>query len=88
MPEGRCAQEARFVQRNNATYSRPSDPSASDSEDAGFLLFYAFDESQLDEECNCPETATSELWILDAGKRKLVFGDQDSRDCPDFSDSS
>lgn len=26
-----------------------------------------FDESQLDEECNCPETATSELWILDAG---------------------
>ena len=72
---------------------------ASDSEDDGFLLFYAFDESQLDEECNCPETATLELWILDAGNfiatkgavrltRKLVFGDQDSKDCPDFSDSS
>jgi carotenoid cleavage dioxygenase-like enzyme len=55
------------VQRNNATYSRPFNPSASDSEDDGFLLFYAFDESQLDEECNCPETATLELWILDAG---------------------
>lgn len=67
MPEGRYAQKARFVQRNNATYSRPSDPSASDSEDDAFLLFYVFDESQLDEECNCPETATSELWILDAG---------------------
>ena len=67
MPEGRYAQEARFVQRNNATYPRPSDPSANDSEDAGFLLFYAFDESQLDEDCNCPETATSEIWILDAG---------------------
>jgi len=72
MPEGRYAQEARFVQWNNATYSRPFNPSASDSEDDGFLLFYAFGESQLDEVRNCPETATSELWILDAELYRCV----------------
>ncbi|OCL14265.1 carotenoid oxygenase [Glonium stellatum] len=66
MPEGWYAQEARFVQRSNATCSHPSGPSAGDSEDDGFLLFYAFDESQLDKDGNCPETAISELWILEA----------------------
>jgi hypothetical protein len=36
------------------------------SEDDGYLLFYAFDESQLDERGYCKSGAVSELWILDA----------------------
>ncbi|KAF2727359.1 carotenoid oxygenase [Polyplosphaeria fusca] len=55
MPVNWYAQEARFVSRKNAA-----------SEDDGYLLFYAFDESQLDEDGHCKEHAFSELWILDA----------------------
>lgn len=55
MPPNWYAQEARFVSRANPV-----------SEDDGYLLFYAFDESQLDEIGECPRTATSELWIIDA----------------------
>lgn len=55
MPDGWYAQEARFVARRNAK-----------SEDDGFLLFYAFDENQLDENGEAGPDATSELWILDA----------------------
>ncbi|KAK7513440.1 carotenoid oxygenase [Phyllosticta citriasiana] len=55
MPAGWFAQEARFVPR--------ADPR---SEDDGFLLFYAFDESQLDADGEAPPSAVSELWVLDA----------------------
>jgi carotenoid cleavage dioxygenase-like enzyme len=55
MPPGWYAQEARFVPRHNAK-----------SEDDGYLLFYAFDESQLNQDGEAPEDAISELWILDA----------------------
>ncbi|KAF2265412.1 carotenoid oxygenase [Lojkania enalia] len=55
MPPKWYAQEARFISRDNPV-----------SEDDGFLLFYAFDESQLDEEKQCRDDAVSELWILDA----------------------
>lgn len=55
MPEQWYAQEARFVSRDDPI-----------SEDDGYLLFYAFDESQLDDNGNCPADTFSELWVLDA----------------------
>ncbi|QDS67722.1 hypothetical protein FKW77_005783 [Venturia effusa] len=62
MPPGWFAQEARFVPYTTAS-----------SEDDGFLLFYAFDESQLDSNGECPSTATSELWALDARDMRTVI---------------
>ncbi|TPX09699.1 uncharacterized protein E0L32_009038 [Thyridium curvatum] len=59
MPEGWYAQEPRFVPRKDAQL-----------EDDGWLLTYAFDESQLDGDGQCPESATSELWIIDARTMK------------------
>ncbi|KAI9851042.1 MAG: hypothetical protein M1838_004568, partial [Thelocarpon superellum] len=55
MPPGHYAQEPRFVPR------RPSR-----SEDDGYILTYVFDEAQLDASGHAPESATSELWIIDA----------------------
>ena len=61
MPAGWFAQEPRFVARSTAA-----------TEDDGFLLFYAFDESQLDADGEVPSdadvngTAKSELWVIDA----------------------
>jgi carotenoid cleavage dioxygenase-like enzyme len=55
MPPNWYAQEMRFVSRDNPT-----------SEDDGYLLFYAFDETQLDEFGDCPPSSVSELWIVDA----------------------
>nr|POE89993.1 carotenoid 9,10(9',10')-cleavage dioxygenase 1 [Quercus suber] len=67
MPAGWYAQEPRFV---------PASPSAANnhpSEDDGFLLFYAFDETQLDpatgdvpDDANATLRAHSELWIVNA----------------------
>ncbi|TID17577.1 carotenoid oxygenase [Venturia nashicola] len=62
MPLGWYAQEARFVSYENPT-----------SEDDGFLLFYAFDESQLDSDGECPSNATSELWVLDARDMQKII---------------
>ena len=55
MPLGWYAQESRFVPRSNGN-----------SEDDGWLLSYVFDESQLNADGECPETARSELWVIDA----------------------
>ncbi|KAF2010737.1 carotenoid oxygenase [Aaosphaeria arxii CBS 175.79] len=55
MPDGWYAQEARFVSRDKP-----------ESEDDGYLLFYAFNEAQLNRFGECPEGAVSELWIIDA----------------------
>lgn len=63
MPEGWFTQEPRFVPRSNPK-----------SEDDGWLLTYVFDESQLDENGECPEDAISELWIIDAISMKEVVG--------------
>ncbi|KAK5679356.1 hypothetical protein LTS10_008171 [Elasticomyces elasticus] len=66
MPEGWFAQEPRFV------------PAKSDgSEDDGFLLFYGFDESQLDGKGDVPDDdgvgrARSELWVLNARDMKTI----------------
>ena len=62
LPPQHFAQEARFVPRHAAT-----------SEDDGFLLFYVFDESQLDEFGECKPDATSDLWVLDARDMRTVL---------------
>lgn len=61
MPEGWYAQEPRFVPRDHGR-----------SEDDGWLLSYVFDEAQLDSTRECPISAKSELWIIDAKNMKDV----------------
>lgn len=61
LPPLHFAQEARFVPRHAAA-----------REDDGFLLFYVFDESQLDEFGECRSDATSDLWVLDARDMRTV----------------
>jgi carotenoid cleavage dioxygenase-like enzyme len=61
LPPNHYAQEARFVPRANA-----------ESEDDGYLLFYVFDESQLDEAGECLDEATSDLWVLDARDMRTI----------------
>ena len=61
LPAGHNAQECRFVQKANAKV-----------EDEGYLLFYVFDESQLDESGECRADSRSELWVVDAQDMKTV----------------
>jgi carotenoid cleavage dioxygenase-like enzyme len=63
LPPGHYAQESRFVLRADAK-----------TEDDGFLLFYVFNEAQLDESGECQPDAKSELWIVDAKNMKTVIG--------------
>lgn len=67
MPEGWFAQEPRFVPASSAV-----------EEDDGFLLFYAFDESQLNEAGEVPldtspQRAKSELWVIDSKGMKDII---------------
>jgi len=68
MPKGWYAQEARFVPR-----MKNSKSNINNVEDDGYLLFYAFDEAQLDEEGEAPDSAISELWILNAKTMRDVI---------------
>lgn len=61
MPPGWYAQEARFVPRNHGA-----------GEDDGWVLTYAFDESQLDAAGNVTDGARSEMWIIDARDMRSV----------------
>ncbi|KAG4291933.1 hypothetical protein FPRO06_13186 [Fusarium proliferatum] len=61
LPPDHYAQEPRFVPRASST-----------EEDDGYLLFYVFDESQLLPSGDCPPSARSELWILDAKNMRDV----------------
>ncbi|KAF5635945.1 lignostilbene alphabeta-dioxygenase I [Fusarium sp. NRRL 52700] len=61
LPPNHYAQEPRFVPRAFST-----------EEDDGYLLFYVFDESQLLPSGDCPPSAESELWILDAKNMRDV----------------
>ncbi|KAI0169415.1 carotenoid oxygenase [Hypoxylon sp. FL1284] len=61
LPKGWFAQEPRFVPRRNA-----------EAEDDGWLLSYVFDESQLDSEGECNDSAASELWIINARNMRDV----------------
>lgn len=72
MPTGWFAQEPRFVPRENRGEGDVVE------EDDGYLLFYAFDESQLDPsnggEILDEKAVHSELWIVDARDMKTVVG--------------
>lgn len=61
LPPNHFAQEPRFVPRSDSS-----------AEDAGFLLFYVFDESQLLPSGDCPASSVSALWILDAQNMRDV----------------
>ncbi|PHH91122.1 hypothetical protein CDD83_1603 [Cordyceps sp. RAO-2017] len=61
MPERWYAQECAFVPRAGGA-----------SEDDGWLPTFAFDESQLDSNGDAPESARSELWIIDARTMRYV----------------
>lgn len=70
MPRGWYAQEARFVPRVSVA---TGDVEYNDEdEDEGYLLFYAFNEAQLGRDGEAPDTATSELWILNARNMREV----------------
>ena len=62
LPDGWYGQEPRFVPRRPSTER----PEHTLTEDDGYLLFYVFDESQMDSDGECLPEAGSELWILDA----------------------
>lgn len=93
LPPMHYAQEARFVPRLPASLSSfsyptspPPDKQHREKEDAGYLLFYVFDESQLSRPSSSSsadaefdpadtaslDTATSQLWILDAADMRTV----------------
>ncbi|TKA26039.1 hypothetical protein B0A50_05551 [Salinomyces thailandicus] len=80
MPEGWYAQEPRFVPASASSSSKSASDSDDDTdeEDAGYLLFYAFDESQLLPTGSVPADsnpnlrAHSELWVLDARDMQTV----------------
>jgi len=59
LPINHFAQEPRFVPRE-------SNSTSEHSEDDGFLVFYVFNEDQLDCDGECRTDAKSELWVLDA----------------------
>jgi carotenoid cleavage dioxygenase-like enzyme len=61
LPPHHYAQEPRFVARDSSS-----------REDDGWLLTYVFDETQLDEDGECPPNAYSELWIINAADMKTV----------------
>jgi carotenoid cleavage dioxygenase-like enzyme len=62
MPRGWYAQETTYVSRCDNV-----------AEDDGFLLFYVFDESQLEADGECRKDAESELWIISAKDMQHVI---------------
>ncbi|KAF2856544.1 carotenoid oxygenase [Plenodomus tracheiphilus IPT5] len=70
LPPHHYAQEARFIPEQS---SRKCSADQLDAcEGNGFLLFYVFDESQLDEAGQCKPDAKSEMWVLDANTMERV----------------
>ncbi|KAI4720647.1 carotenoid oxygenase [Aureobasidium sp. EXF-10727] len=73
MPAGWFAQEPRFIPRK-------ANPGQTLTEDDGYLIAYAFDESQLGPDGEVPLDsdatirAKSELWIIDAKDMRTVVG--------------
>ncbi|KAL5114225.1 hypothetical protein ACEQ8H_007877 [Pleosporales sp. CAS-2024a] len=61
LPPNHFGQEPRFIPRAASTSKTEL------SEDEGYLVFYVFNEDQLDERGECRAEACSELWVLDAG---------------------
>lgn len=64
LPPKHYGQEARFVPRQ--TQSIRGEEHGIFLEESGYLLFYVFNEDQLDASGECTPDAKSELWVLDA----------------------
>jgi len=69
LPPNHFGQEARFVPRSA---NSASGDEAGFVEEDGYLLFYVFNEDQLDEDGECKADAESELWVLDARDMQTV----------------
>jgi carotenoid cleavage dioxygenase-like enzyme len=69
-PPNHFGQEARFVPRsvNKSAVGNETEF----AEEDGYLLFYVFNEDQLDEDGECKADAESELWVLDARDMQTV----------------
>ncbi|KAK4943951.1 hypothetical protein LTR66_014554, partial [Elasticomyces elasticus] len=76
-PSGWYLQEPRFVPRRpppvHARHRHQQDQDGEEEEDAGYLLSYAFDESQLLPSGEVAAGAVSELWIIDARSMRHVL---------------
>jgi carotenoid cleavage dioxygenase-like enzyme len=71
LPPNHFGQEARFVPRT-ATKSAVGDEVEMVEED-GYLLFYVFNEDQLDKDGECRADAESELWVLNAKDMQTII---------------
>jgi carotenoid cleavage dioxygenase-like enzyme len=63
LPPNHFGQEPRFVPRDSTS---PAVSNSQQPEDEGYLIFYVFNEDQLDHLGQCRADSTSELWVLDA----------------------
>lgn len=63
-PPKHYGQEATFIPRSRR--GSATNKNTAFDEDDGYLVFYVFDEDQLNEDGECREDAKSELWVLDA----------------------
>lgn len=70
LPPNHYAQEARFIPAQSCKECSIDELDAYECQ--GFLLFYVFDESQLDEAGQCRADAKSEMWVLDASTMETV----------------
>ncbi|OAL57064.1 carotenoid oxygenase [Pyrenochaeta sp. DS3sAY3a] len=70
LPPKQYGQEARFVPRQ--TPSNLREEQGIFLEESGYLLFYVFNEEQLDASGECTPDAKSELWVLDASTMQDV----------------
>ena len=69
-PPKHYGQEATFIPRSRR--GSATNKNTAFDEDDGYLVFYVFDEHQLDESGECKEDAKSELWVLDAQTMERV----------------
>lgn len=65
LPPNHFAQEPRFIPKTSVSEQNLS-------EEDGYLIFYVFNEDQLDPSGECKEDAKSELWVLDAATMDRV----------------
>lgn len=65
LPPNHFAQEPRFIPKANVAGQDLS-------EEDGYLMFYVFNEEQLEPSGECKEDAKSELWVLDAATMDRV----------------
>lgn len=70
LPPHHYGQEARFIPRKDGKTNVARDQESSESN--GYLMFYVFDERQLNEDGECQADAKSELWVLDASTMERV----------------